>query len=185
MTTHISLLPTTTQHHYHGTRFQQRGITLPELLIAITLIVMLTSIVMPGYTQLTNHHEVNADAWRLSLALQEARHTAITSGTHVTLCPSLDKRHCIDDWTAPLILFNREDTKGQVKSTDDDIITSWQASHHQIRYRGFGSNRYIRFTPRGTTDNQNGTFIVCTADVAKRVIIYKSGRARIATTDEC
>ena len=48
----------------------------------------------------------------------------------------------------------------------------------------FGSNRYLRMTPGGLTNNQNGRYTICPSNgdsqIARQIIINRRGKARLA-----
>ncbi|WP_161599026.1 GspH/FimT family pseudopilin [Aidingimonas lacisalsi] len=163
----------------------ESGITLLELLTVISLIVIMAAIAVPQYKNLASRHRVDSDTMRLITALKQARNTAVTQHTSTTLCPSLDQVHCTDDWKAPLMLFASHGETGQREHSNNDIITSWQSGRATTNYRGFGSRRYIRFTPWGATHSQNGTFTICSDAASKKVILYKSGRSRTEKGKGC
>ena len=73
---------------------QQRGVTLPELLVSLSVIATLTT---GGISQLRNLIQENRMVTEVNLfvtALQLARSEAVKHGRRVVLCPSLDKVNC-------------------------------------------------------------------------------------------
>lgn len=68
-------------------RIAQAGITMLELLMAITIAGILMAIGVPSYKYITNNNRVSSEINNLSGDLQYARYEAIREGQAVTICP--------------------------------------------------------------------------------------------------
>jgi type IV fimbrial biogenesis protein FimT len=160
-----------------------KGLTLIELLIALAIAAILATIALPSFNDLLRRKEINGEANALFSMLYLARSEAIKRSSVVTICKSSDSESCGGTWSDGWLMFADQNKDGTL-DTGETLIT-----HGRIREKiavgwvAFGSNNYIRFTPRGMTLAQNGTFTICpkNADqqIARAVVISKTARVRI------
>ena len=64
----------------------QRGFTLMELMVAITVFGILTALAVPSFTTMTNRNKLAAESNELLSAFQYARMEAIRTSASVTVC---------------------------------------------------------------------------------------------------
>jgi type IV fimbrial biogenesis protein FimT len=64
----------------------QRGFTLLELMVAITVFGVLTALAVPSFTTMTNRNKLAAESNELLGAIQYARMEAIRTSATVTVC---------------------------------------------------------------------------------------------------
>jgi type IV fimbrial biogenesis protein FimT len=85
-----------------------RGITLVELLVAISIVAILLSIAVPSYQYVTNANRIAAEANGLMGDLQYTRAQAIKEGGTVTICSSSDGASCSgsSSWQRGWIVFS-------------------------------------------------------------------------------
>ncbi|MBS0394481.1 MAG: GspH/FimT family pseudopilin [Proteobacteria bacterium] len=82
-------------HDRPAARRAERGFTLPELLIALTIVGILLGIGVPSYINYTNANRVAGEINGLLYDLQYARAEAIKEGRSVTVCASFDGQTCL------------------------------------------------------------------------------------------
>ena len=70
---------------FRGVR-RQRGFTLMELLVSITVLGVLTSLAVPSFTNMINRNRLASQSNELLSAIQYARTEAIRSNARVTFC---------------------------------------------------------------------------------------------------
>lgn len=75
-------------------RATQCGVTLIELVVALTVLAILVAMGVPSFSDAGLPSQLRAVANRLSAATQLARNEAIKRDATVTLCPSLDANTC-------------------------------------------------------------------------------------------
>lgn len=73
----------------------QRGLTLFELLIALSIVALLATLAVPGFAGLKRSAGMSSAANELLWALQWARSSAGMKGSPVTVCLTGDDRTCI------------------------------------------------------------------------------------------
>ncbi|EWH00919.1 GspH/FimT family pseudopilin [Halomonas sp. BC04] len=162
----------------------QRGLTLVELLVAITVMALLFGWAIPAFQTLSARQEVSAEVMRLKTALALARNAAIARRATVTVCPSHDQLSCNNkDWTAPLVIIRGRAEGGSIGS--DEVLRILDDSRVvSLSYRQDG--RPVRYGPLGRPAGHNGTFTICGRyDTGAKVVVSNFGRVRVETGATC
>lgn len=159
----------------------QKGWTLIELLVTLTISSLLLGFSINGFSALQERSKATLAINRLAFGIQNARHAALTRRQVITLCPSSDGINCGRNWDDTLILFS-----GDPSSPSKKIIQHYAASPHsgKIIWRSFRQDNKLQMNVNGLTLAYNGTFIYCPPSNnpknAKALVLNKSGRTRIA-----
>lgn len=170
-----------------GTRRRNTGLTLIELIVAIAVLAIISTIGVPSFQQFTARNEVAAEVMRLTSALSQTRSAAITRRTTVTLCPTVDMTQCQitdnaagDAWRATLAIFEGDGVPG-----DALLRTFGESSLPALTYRN--DNRPVRYNSLGRSGGHNGTFRLCgRLDTGAKVIVNNVGRVRVGPgSPEC
>lgn len=109
----------------------QRGVTLLELMIVITVLAIVLAVGVPGMRELVlNNRQVSAIN-ELVTALQLARSEAITRNVAapagVSVCASNDGETCSGTWTDGWIVFTDSDTTSGAALEADALLRSTDA----------------------------------------------------------
>jgi len=92
----------------------QRGFTLTELMVVITIVATLMAIGVPSYKYVTTANRVSAEVNAMLGDMQFARSEAIREGSPITVCASADGATCVggvnNTWQGGWIVFS--DTNG-------------------------------------------------------------------------
>lgn len=93
---------------------QQRGVTLLELMIGITVLAIVTTLAVPSFSRLIENNRLVTRTNDFVTAMALARSEAMKRSLNVSLCPSTDGATCSgdDDWSGQWLLFT-DDTGGQ------------------------------------------------------------------------
>lgn len=164
---------------------KRHGFSLLELLLTISIATILITVGLPSFSHLLKRHQSTLTANQLLGVLIYARQSAVDTGITITVCPSADHTSCGSDWSKGLLVF-RDDNRDGERNDDERLLRSFYPPDEEgtLRWSSFGSNRYLRFTPEGFTDNQNGSFIYCPKDknnqYGRVIVVSRSGRARSA-----
>lgn len=84
----------------------QRGFTLIEMMVVISLLAILLAVGVPSFRAMIQQNRVTAVTNDLVAALQFARSEAIRTGANVTVCSSSDQSTCSGTWTNGWVVRN-------------------------------------------------------------------------------
>ncbi len=161
------------------------GHGLIELLIVLAIAAVLGAAALPGFKTLQAGSRARTSVNQLIAQVQFARQAAVTLRRTVTLCPSVDGRHCGGAWQAGALAFADDNSNGR-RDANEAVVKRFAAlpAGSRVAWRAFGNRNYLRFRATGMTGWQNGHFQYCPADGnprhARQVIINVAGRARLA-----
>jgi len=133
-------------------RSSQSAFSLYELLVALALISIGTSLAIPSLAALQQKSEREALRNHLHASLHHARLQAVLHKTSVELCGSHDGANCGRDWS--------QGWRMQFMNAPEHIMLIQQhRSSTPLRWVGFDSR--IRFHANGTSPSSNGRFFQC------------------------
>jgi type IV fimbrial biogenesis protein FimT len=163
--------------------YRNKGLTLMEVMIAIAILGIITSLAASSFNNLIRRQQVSGETNVLFSLIYYARSEAVKHNKVVTICKSDDVTQCGGDWSDGWIVFTDDDKDGS-RDNGETIISSGKIGEgYKLAWSAFGSNSYIRFTPNGLTLSQNGTFKICPLDgnvkFARAVVISKTARVRL------
>jgi type IV fimbrial biogenesis protein FimT len=158
------------------THASQQGMTLPELLIALTLLALLGAIAVPSFGRLMHTQQQQVLRDRLYRSLEHVRTLAVNDRRQIEICASTNGRSCQGDWDSGWIL--------RVAATEEILAReSLNPSNPTARLQWKGYSQTIRFRSNGTSPSSNGRFTLCTdKGLAWQIVINRQGRIRL--TDE-
>ena len=166
-----------TRHH------TQAGVTLLELIIAITLVAILLAMASPSWNSLisrTQHQGLKNDLIGL---INLARTTAIMESTNVTLCPLNEQQKCVKDWSRDIVVFRDPDRTRQLDNPSQ-IVRVMKAPARGHLQGNTGLRPYFGFRPDGIAREAIGNIIWCPQDLDPRnafqIRINMGGRPLLA-----
>ncbi len=170
---------------HSGFSIHNQGFTLPEIIITLAIVGILSSIAAPGLQALTEQKQGETLLRTLAEHLALARSSAATYGQTVTFCRSADGLTCSGSWSDGSIVFT--DRNGDRLINQDDqrlrsqVTTGLQGS---IEWRAFQNRQYLQIEATGFMRYQSGNFLYCPHDGdprdALQLIVNSTGRARFA-----
>ena len=163
-------------------RRHQSGVTLLELLIALSIISILTTITLSSWSRLVeqSRHQSIITAYQSGFAY--ARWVAASERAIVTVCPLSSSGKCTDNWNQRVSIFI--DNNNDKKPDDRAILTTIQKpSERYVVTSRTGGRGYIQFNHLGMIHGAAGGIVVCPAtDRPESKISYmalnKGGRFR-------
>lgn len=163
---------------------QSQGLTLPELLITLSIIAILIGIGTPSFKTLIEHRRSELVMDQLKQLIYFTRYKAIQTGGYVIMCPSINSVKCSNNWLDPIIVFNDQNMN---KAVDTNEVVSRMLKPLQngetLKLRASANKKYLLFNGRGFTHGLFGNLTFCQANQtikgAHRLTINRLGRVRI------
>lgn len=159
----------------------QRGITMIELVLVLTIIAVLVSLASPSLGSLINRNRIVGAANELVAGINLARQTAVMKRQVTSLCPSTDGRTCTGQnrWDEGWIVFLDPDRNRQPDSDSDLLRVTGRLDGLHSDSAG---RKRIRYFPSGFATGTNLTVKLCDPrypEQSRAVIVSNSGRARV------
>ncbi len=160
------------------------GFTLLELLTAIAIVGILSSIAIPTFGSIQAN---NAMATSVNLFLTQlylARSSAVTRERHITLCPASGPTTCSDDYTAwrKGYLIFQDSNKNRQRDVGEELISYQEKSNDRVQIVSSSQARNrITYRPMGRAWFSNTTVRFChntRPELNRAIIISNNGRVR-------
>lgn len=168
---------------------RENGFTLLELMIAVGLTGLLLSMAVPALDIFVANARQTGAINDFVSTIHQARSTAVTTNTRVTICPSSNGTNCeATTWDNGWIAFGDRDSDRNVDLDETIIATVADVGNLSLQSAEFGA--FITYRPNGRVMNASlngsaGAMVFCDgrgADRAKVMIIDLSGRPRLSKT---
>ena len=175
------------QHHTgHGDPtclpLRSLGLTLPELLVTLSVASILTFTSLNLLPVLIHSNRMTGEVNRFVTALQLARSEAVKQGRRMVLCPQTGRRACgqAADWKNGWLLFPSEDRDWQA---GEPLILATPPLAEFINMRSGNQRKRIVYQPDGSSGGTNSSFTFCDRqELAKPRVICLSNSGRPRTT---
>lgn len=156
---------------------RQRATTLPELLVTLALLALLSTYAIPSFAKWISTNKQQVLREKLLNSLQMARTQAVLKNRTMELCGSADALDCDGNWHKGWILR---------VAASKEILAVEQLSQVDLPLRWKGARDQIHFRDNGQTPLSNGRFTLCDDDgkLVWQLIISRQGRVRPATSKE-
>jgi len=144
----------------------QRGFTLVELMVAVSVLAVLLAIGAPSFQSLIASSRLTTATNDLVATLSQGRSEAIRLGARVSICKSANGTQCATtgDWNQGWIVFadaNRTtpDASNAYVNTGEAITFTAQAVSSGIEIKGNTTvAQYVSFSADGQSKSLNGAF---------------------------
>lgn len=182
----------------HFATLAQRGISLMETLVTMSIAVILLTIGVPSFVDMMAANTASGYANDLLSDINYARSEAITRGNRVVICKGATSTNCTtgaweNGWKVFVDCNDNQTVDAGASSTcpngaDEEVLRVHAAlsGGWTLRAGGNAANR-ITFRPDGRTTN-NDTLVACKGGVlnsgnqtrSSAVVVNTTGRARVA-----
>ena len=168
---------------------RQNGFTLIELMIALGLTGLLLSMAVPALDIFVSNARQTGAINDFVSTIHQARSTAVTTNTRVTICPSASGTNCeAVGWNNGWIMFSDPNSDRNVDADETVLSASGRVDGLTLESDEFAT--FLMYRPNGRVMNaalngSSGAFTVCDdrgAGKAKVMIIDLSGRPRLSKT---
>lgn len=164
------------------------GVTLPEMMVVVTIVAVLCVVAVPAMTRWIEDLRAGALANSLLSDLQLARSESIRRGYPVVACVATDSRcRSEGNWEQGWLLF-ADINNNAMRDAGEEIIRQTRVEPHGWRLWGNGPVRfYVSYHPLGQTRLINGAFQAGTLTLclpsqpnatSRRIVINSRGRPR-------
>ncbi|QTQ37782.1 GspH/FimT family protein [Aromatoleum petrolei] len=169
-------------------RASSRGYSLVELAAVVAIAGVVSAIAVPSFARLLTDARVGEASSDLFSAVIQTRSEALKRRHRIILCPSDDTQDCSGtaDWNPGWIMFEDANDNGR-RETEEPLLRTGEARDSRIRIWGDASvGRYVSYVATGRTQQlatsawQAGTLTVCSEGIARKIIINRVGRPRLA-----
>lgn len=160
----------------------QRGFTATELLVALAVAGVLTTLAVPGFAALARSVGLSSAANELLVALHTARSSAVLRGSPVAVCLTADDQTCVgvpDSVATGWLVFVADGSAAASRS----VVVGEVLSRFRLpdRLTVSASRPTVTFWPV-TRAAATSTFDLCDlAGEGRSIVVSQTGRARVAT----
>jgi type IV fimbrial biogenesis protein FimT len=166
----------------------QRGFSLIELLVTITIAVILLTIGVPSFVAMIASNKATSYANDLLADLNYARNESITRGNWVTVCHSNDAATCSGAWSNGWIVWVNPAKANQPQSAGDILHVHAALSTGWVLTGDAQISDNISFQPTGLpiqingAQFNNGTLTLCSGQAALKgnaITVNQTGHAQV------
>lgn len=161
----------------------QAAFTLLELLVAISILAVITGIAAPSMSTIIEANRIESGLQAIFTSLITARSEAISRNQSVIVCKSSNGTSCTTsgEWEQGWVIVVDENANG-VQDSGEPVTSSFASLEYGLTLRaGAAYADKVRFSPEGTASDAD-TFRLCPADSdiddARTVVMTITGRPR-------
>jgi type IV fimbrial biogenesis protein FimT len=163
---------------------QQKGVTLIELMITVSIVAIILAFVGPSIQSILIKNRIVAEINETSSLIQYARHHAIDEQAQVIVCPSKDYSVCSTDWNDSKIVFIDNDNNAIRGTTEELLVTIGATSKTSLMTN---STNIIKFAETGEA-NLATEILLChkngKAEYARSLSLTLQGRVKMSTDSD-
>lgn len=163
-------------------KYCQPGYTLPELLLTLLLLLIVSLFAIPSWNSWLNLTAAATEVNALVTAIDYARSEAIKRRVNVSICASIDGRFCSGTWTDGYLIFANNNKAAQL--TDAKDIIRFHKNTLQQGKMIWHESGLLNISPLGYLYTKNGVFTYCPQNkdwqFAREIIVSMTGRIRIS-----
>lgn len=178
---HTQQIPT----DYQARRFTRlsRGWTLPELLAACAIMVILATMAVPGFHQWQRKSAETAALSTLGHAADFARLHAIRDHQYTTVCASVDGSRCDGQWQHRIAVFS-DHNHNETLDGNDRLLRLFDQPDAVpcIHWQASASRDYLQFKPNGSSNGTAGHFRLCDpipGQRGRKLVVSLNGRTAL------
>jgi type IV fimbrial biogenesis protein FimT len=160
-----------------------RGFTLLELIISLSVIVLLVTVALPNFQGIMQRNRVTTKLNEILTAMNLARSEAITGGVVAGACPSLDGVACdADRWDVGWIVWVDDNANSAFDANEVARVNNLAAAASDGQLQVFAQNNIrngISFSPLGTPIQGASFLLLRERNLGVNVHIHVSPAGRL------
>jgi type IV fimbrial biogenesis protein FimT len=161
---------------------RERGITVIEQLMVVTIVAVLASLAAPPLRSLLVSSRLQTAQLDFIGALRYARYAAAIGNTRTIFCPTHDGAHCSGQtqWSEGWLLGKDRNHDNQ----PDGMPLRVGTGYAQLDIHSSAGRRQVSFHPDGTAGGSNLTLLLCSPDgrhAPLSIVVSNAGRVRGAS----
>lgn len=141
-------------------RVATKAFSLLEILLALSLVAILSLIALPNWQWYQHHHQADLAIQSLQQDLNTAQMLAISQQRTLNLCPSVNYPYCQTQWQGQLLVFINPPDQGQPTQPPLACLPLATFRGH-FQWRHFSKRSWLSFTDKGRVHEDNGTWLYC------------------------
>ena len=157
------------------------GFTLVETMASLAVLAIILGLALPGFRGTLERHRVASAMHLVSAQLAQARNTAITRRSPVSVCPSRGDGRCLGlaDWSGGWLVYLDPERTDQPAGVERVLRDVRHPVHESIQISATDGRQLLRYQPDGRSGGHNLTLRVCSAGrLHGEVIVNNVGRTR-------
>lgn len=160
-------------------RYRQ-GMTMVELLLVLAIAAILVSFGAPALHNAHTRYQARSGFQALLHMVRFARQSAVVKRQYVTVCPTLDRLSCSDDWSRPVMVFVDMNKNEHIDAGDNLLAyQEFRLSRGWFKLSASARRQYLQFKPSGVSNGVAGNIRLCGAEPslsAFKLVVSLSGR---------
>lgn len=177
----------TTLPVYTQRKFAQRGFTLIEFLITLTLSSLLITWGASNFTRLVSDVRQTTQIDGLVDVLKLGQQSAISLRHLVTLCGSSTGEGCDNQWDKGYLLFSHPNAGDDYPASPNANKILYEKIRTTETYTLQANVQRLTFRETGIIRGQSGSLLYCPKDAgekARRLAVSKGGRIRVYSYEQ-
>lgn len=170
-----------------------KGFTMLELMIALSVAAILATIAAPSYQSMIVQSRLSTQSNEFLTALHYTRSEAIKRGIQVTMCKSSSGTGCTSgsNWQDGWIVYSDRGVAGTMDGSDQ-ILRVFPGLKGSTMDGGTRFANWIGYLSNGSSQGSgssglvgNGTFTLCNSAQGRRITINSTGRPYTERLSSC
>ena len=167
----------------HTSSRTQRGVTLLELMVALSVLGVLLAVGVPAYTNITRENQIAAQSNNLLQSFTLARSEALKRGLRVSVCPikNDDTSTCLaaTDWATGWMVFEDDFGNAGVFDPGDRLLQIFAPAPGVVITTAAASVVYLPTAAAQAAASFDVSKSGCTGTQKRAVSVATTGRAGI------